>query len=346
MLSRYLKAIIGMLSKGSPTAPHPVEPASSYVGPSEIEGQNIQPFMLEKLPSELKSQILLDMSDLQTLNALIHASPSYHQVYTSQRINILSKVMERELEPPVLADAIATLAASRLADGEDRITKVRDFLDQYRTTIYAKGGSGLSSITPEDISCVARLHTAITTIALRFYEFTVVARPHLPDVESTRPSPSRTELQRIYRALYRFEMFCKLFSSNRIPRDSTRYFQTGYPYTGATSSAPLNLTEADGRDISDWFLAIFQPWEVEEIGCVYDFLSRQYDTLFKQVAEHPSKYQANYRFMDDFNSEDESHCSKQDISEEGKSAFFCLLIKGEKSELADRALQGCTEMNT
>jgi hypothetical protein len=330
MLSRCIKAIISKLPKGPLKAPLSVEPLSRYVGPSEIEKQRVQSSMLDGLPSELKCQILLNISDLQTLNALIRASPSYHQVYTSQRIRILSRVLERELEPPVLADAIATMAASRVADRQDRITKVKDFLSQYRAKIYAQDGNGLASITSQDISSVARLHTAIRTIALRFYDFTVGARPHLPDAKSASPGPSRTELQRIYRALYRFEMFCKLFSSNRFPRDNTRYFQTGYPYTGATSSAPLNVTEADGRDISDWFLAIFQPWEVEEVGCVYDFLSREYDTLFKQVAEHPSKYQANYRFMDDFNSEDESHCSKQDISEEGKSAFLRLLIKGER----------------
>jgi hypothetical protein len=196
-------------------------------------------------------------------------------------------------------------------------------------TIYAKGGNELSSITSEDISSVARLHTAMRTVALRFYEFTVVARPHLLDMKSTAPDPSRTELRRIYRALYRFEMFCKLFSPNRFPRDNARYLQTGYPYTGAASAARLNAIEADGRDISDWFLAIFQSWEVEELGCVYDFLLRQYDILFKQVAEHPSQYQANYRFMDDFNSEDESHCSEQDISEEGESPIprVCLSKK-------------------
>ena len=338
MLSRYLKAIIGKLWKRSPKTPHPVDPSSSCVGPSDIEGQIVQPSMLDDLPSELKSQILLNIYDLQTLKAVIHASPSYHQVYTSQRIRILFTVLERELEPPVLADALATLAASRVADGEDRTTKVKDFLAQYRTTICAKGGNGLSSITSEDIFSVVRLHIAMRTIALRFYEFTVVARPNLPDTESTDPGPSRTELRRIHRALYRFEMFCKLFSPNRLPRDNARYFQTVYPYTGATFSAPLNAIEADGRDISDWFLAIFQPWEVEEIGCVYDFLFRQYDILFKQVAAHPSQYQANYRFMDDFNSEDGSHCSKRDISEEGKSESPRLFIKGDKRGFFNRTV--------
>lgn len=97
--------------------------------------------VLENLPHELKCQILLNVSDLHTLNAIVHASPSHHQVYVAQRDTILLTVLHRELEPRILAGAVATLRALYLTAREGRTTEVKDFLAEYQTTDHGGGVS-------------------------------------------------------------------------------------------------------------------------------------------------------------------------------------------------------------
>ena len=306
MLSTRLKSIFrrsvknGNLSEASQT----IEPSGSNLHQREVKGYDLPVSIQEDLPPELKNQILLDISDLQTLNVIVHASPSYHQVYASQREHILSTVLERELEGAVLADVLTTVRACKLMAGKGRITNVKDFLAEYRTSIYSKRVGSSPTIAPDEASEVARLHTIIGSIALRFYHFTHAARAHLQNAPPTDPdSPSKTELRRIYRALYRFELFCTLFC----PPIHCDYLK------------PIDReNEADGRDMADWFLQIFQPWEVEEIACVYDYFWRQYDTIFKEVAPEPPKQKANYR------GEDDSHDSGIDISTEGESQSLLL----------------------
>jgi hypothetical protein len=301
MLFTRLKSIFcrsvknGNLSDGSKS----VEPSASNLHQPKVKRYDLPVSTQEDLPYELKNQILLNISDFRTLNATVHASPSYHQVYASQREHILSTVLERELEGPALADALTTVRACKLVAGKGRFTNVKDFLAEYRTSMYGKGGGSSSAIGPDEASEVARLHTLIGSIALIFYHFTLAARPHLPNAQPTDSgSPSKMELRRIYRALYRFELFCTLFCP-----------PVHYDY-----SKPINREkEADGRDMADWFLQIFQPWKVEEIACVYDYFWRQCDTFFKEIAPGPPKEKANYR------GEDDSHEGGIDISTAGES---------------------------
>lgn len=53
---------------------------------------------IERLPSELKIKILQFLSHVATLSSLVHASPSYYQVYAANRENILTIVTLSELQ--------------------------------------------------------------------------------------------------------------------------------------------------------------------------------------------------------------------------------------------------------
>jgi hypothetical protein len=65
-------------------------------------------------------------------------------------------------------------------------------------------------------------------------------------------------------------------------------------------------------------LAIFPPWAVEEIACVYNYVFKRYDPIFAEVAEDPKKYRANYPWLPDYNESLGDHGSDLDISEEGE----------------------------
>ncbi|KAE8344738.1 hypothetical protein BDV24DRAFT_160044 [Aspergillus arachidicola] len=68
---------------------------------------------LEALLPEMKYAILLTIPDLASLNALVHASPIFHTLYLSRRKQLLSTVLNRCLQLPVMVEAVATLIALR-----------------------------------------------------------------------------------------------------------------------------------------------------------------------------------------------------------------------------------------
>ena len=76
-------------------------------------------------------------------------------------------------------------------------------------------------------------------------------------------TPSKTERSRIYRGLYRLQIYCNL------------------------------CTHVPDRSCSTWrlrnmdctmLLSHFPAWQVEEILCVHEFFKNKYDRVFQQVA--------------------------------------------------------------
>lgn len=71
---------------------------------------------------------------------------------------------------------------------------------------------------------------------------------------------------RLLRALYRFQLCCNLFGKGV---DSSRLYFRG-----------LNF---DSDDILTIFLCLFEPWEIEEITCIYFFSKEMYHQIFKEI---------------------------------------------------------------
>lgn len=72
------------------------------------------PASLEGLYTELKSEILHFMTDFESLQRLVHASPSSYHVYTGVRQSVISTVVQREIHPDVITDALGVHEASEL----------------------------------------------------------------------------------------------------------------------------------------------------------------------------------------------------------------------------------------
>ncbi len=79
------------------------------------------------------------------------------------------------------------------------------------------------------------------------------------------PELSRSEERRIFRALYRYEIFCHLFGR-------TLRHRRGHRWGGLR-----------GRQINEHLLCLFDPWEAEAIGCVDLFIRERYKLLFEEV---------------------------------------------------------------
>lgn len=85
---------------------------------------------------------------------------------------------------------------------------------------------------------------------------------------------SSTEETRIFRSLYRFELYCALFG--------VRYYR---------SNRPQWFLELNPMDMLMMFMEIYEPWEVEEIICIYIFAREKIDKVFHDIYwdVHPDK---------------------------------------------------------
>jgi len=77
---------------------------------------------------------------------------------------------------------------------------------------------------------------------------------------------SKTEEMRLLRALYRFQLCCNLFGKGV---DSSGWYHRG-----------LNF---ESVDILTIFLCLFEPWEIEEITCIYTFSKDMYNQIFSEI---------------------------------------------------------------
>jgi hypothetical protein len=107
---------------------------------------------------------------------------------------------------------------------------------------------------------MASLHLAIVPIAADFCRSRLLINPVTCEEESegtVKIPPTETETFRIQRALYRFQLFHCLFNNVK-------------------GSGFLGLFHPE--DMTNLFLSVFNAWEVEEIGCIRDYmLDRYYD---------------------------------------------------------------------
>lgn len=246
---------------------------------------------LESLPAELRLRVLSALPDLKSLGSLIHASPVYFAQYRLDRKSLLSRCLEADLGREVLIDAIAAFnsTSSRIGPSAAPNSNVTDFIDLYGWWRHTRSPVAmLGSMSLADVRWITWNHTStVRPLAVRFSSWTwtnlksSVADLELEESseESHTPTPgvwlddvSRTESRRILRALYRFQIFCNLFSGKQCQ----------------------SFTWEEMYLIFFWQ---FDAWEVEEINCVYQWIEQRYNQVVAEVGWefHPS----NPKFADD-----------------------------------------------
>ncbi|KAI0548054.1 hypothetical protein F4679DRAFT_551787 [Xylaria curta] len=234
---------------------------------------------LERLPAELRIQILMSMPNLKTLNSFIRASPIMHAQYVYNRHNILSACLSREL-CGFYADAYAHMKSRVSELGSDRDDEcISDFLNSYQTWLAGPVACpDIKSLSPSRVRWMAAYHTSVSQPLVRRYgswaleNFEDAVLP--PTNRGTTVCDgrhielSRSEEIRVFRALYRHEIYYHLFGYNM-------GFRCG--------------SFMDG-DINRIFFGIFEPWENEAVACIDTFVRQQYDDVFNKIRDdlHPS----------------------------------------------------------
>lgn len=252
---------------------------------------------LECLPTEIQSAILLNIRDVVSLKTLIHASPRYHSVYLSQRHAILKQVLSNSIHPDVLYDACSAVHSIKTMSSnvEDQAARVNAFLSEYESN--RDGWTPPEQFDLERVSRLARLQLQVQHATEDLYQTAFSSHPFTGQLLGHGGPLSLDEIRRLCRAFYRFEIFCNLFRNRRDMTVEDKLRHSSYVDTETVS-------EMDSREKSSQFLSLFNPWEVEELACVRDFLYNYYRRMLHRF--EPDLRERNPRL---------------DLSEDGNGSF-------------------------
>ncbi len=263
----------------SGTAPDPPSPSSSP---------------LENLPAELRDQILSRIPDLPSLHSIVRASPVMHAQYRSNRDTLLRACLEREFDGFLVhAHACQMSRADHLGEAPAREVTT-GFVEAYREWLPSGSSpcADLGSVPPSDCRWMAAFQLTVIRPLTRLYsrwaleKFRLAAAlaaseeqgpetaaeskatipPAVVHVGASANDLSRCEDIRIMRALYQCETYHHLIGHPRTVRG--------------------NLMAE--HHVSDLFFSLFDPWEVEAMGCIDLFFWQGLDALFGKLQVKPN----------------------------------------------------------
>ncbi|KAK2748554.1 hypothetical protein FQN57_000689 [Myotisia sp. PD_48] len=234
------------------------------------------------VPAEIKEMIFCSLPDLQTLQNVIETHPIFKETFENRPSYILTHVLSQTIPPAVFPEAYASLRAVRVLDSIPRIgsrrripseEQIKPVLDDYFQDKEIRCFK--HKITFQDAIQIEGFFQKVHALTISFIEtaFSSAILSKKRSKSHIRPI-STAEFCRFYTAFYRFDLYCLLLASDRNKQD-------------------FNM---------DWelFLSHFAPWEIEQIGCVHDFLWSQINEPFKDVASHDIEWGDFYiEWLDD-----------------------------------------------
>ena len=238
---------------------------------------------LEGIAVEIQQAILHQMPDLQTLQALISASPSYFRAYQSQRHSVLSNTLLRDIHPDVLFDVLAIVDALKLPRNyDDHVPQLKVFIEQYKVASTSLDVA-LMQLEPSTKETLSECHLSVHDVTKDFYDCALSTHPVTGCRLNRRISLSPNEVRRIHRAFYRYELFTVLFREpDFYLEEQTERHRDRDPGRIRLALERDSIRSLDTKDKSFLFFALFKAWEAEEIACMRDYITHRYDELYKE----------------------------------------------------------------
>lgn len=259
LLKRYSR-LDHELSAPEPAPTNPPTSPETNTGSSCHGSINLS--RIERLPFEIRNEILLAVDSIADISSLVHASPTFHQQYRLDRAFWLWHCLKQELGN-VLIDAYNV---DTYNTPEFRSTRTRQrvllYVEDYKLQ-RSEGTESLSQPPEDDVIRIASFHTSVIRTFMQ--QYATWTRASLEGLSEPKDL-SRTEARRIVRGLYRFQMFCSLFGPAR--GGGNFFYDDG-------------LLEAEER--LQLLLDVYEAWEIEEILCINVFVHAKYRVLFEQV---------------------------------------------------------------
>ena len=234
------------------------------------------PFRLTSLAPELKYAIFICLPDVPSAKALALTSSSFFQTFLDAQELILTQVLQNEMDTEVLRDYLTALWVSQIQVwSKDAILKI---LDEYF------GGSISYTSHKWKLSealAISKVHECVDFLATEFASSALFKNP---TARGANAAPSSSEMRRIKLTLHRYELYCNIFrhpTHDRMVRDKLNRNRLIRPQ-------PFGAHEQ--RKV---FFDKFSPWEIEQLGCIHEFLVQEITTPFRDVAKHDVEWGCN-----------------------------------------------------
>ena len=268
---------------------------------------------LEQIPPEMVEMILDEIPSSQDLYSLIRASPKCSSVFHQKPQRYVAAALRNGIHPIALPHAIAIVSAptrARWPQGRLYVFAVLDFLHLYtkgyrfgfpenRRSLYAlsrlsikvawfmndyadqilqifraqdshihEGGPEVDITAASTITEHKRPRERMESISSSPREGK--GHPHASTCGSqTDMALSDSEQARFQRAFFRYELYCKSFTLTEDP------YGLVYPM----------ISYFDTPNQFDVFLAHLEPWEVEEMSCIHEYVSTLLFSLLNELGE-------------------------------------------------------------
>lgn len=223
--------------------------------------------MVDNLPPEVRHELLTTL-DLSSLRNVVHASPVFYRQYFLERRSILSLCLERTLGRTVL-DAYWVYQTARSSKFPS-ITN-DETISNFRQAYMHQRASGSYSILRKSVTenlavGIAAFHYSTVDPIMQLYIRHVleVLDEQTGGIVGQEPL-SQVEQARLIRGLYRFQLCCNLFTMANFPESST-----------------LSSNGRTMRILTD-YISLLEPWEIEEMGCIYSFANERFERVFEAV---------------------------------------------------------------
>ena len=231
---------------------------------------------LESMPPEIRNQILLELTDIESLRSLAHASPSYHASYSrAGRKKVFSHIAWKAVDRRLLVDALAAVRSKTFYDDHPKeygrqyreAALTTTFLEEYarvRGDSYQSQSEWLTCHSLAEASDLSRLHLAVKHVAA---EYCLSVGSKMSQKQQSFELSNMEEL-RLHRALYRFQTYCNFFGDNPI-------------------LPPSHDWRVRGQHPLTRFLPSFAPWEFLEIACIWHYLMQRWFSILRDVPKGP-----------------------------------------------------------
>ncbi|OJJ65223.1 hypothetical protein ASPSYDRAFT_40023 [Aspergillus sydowii CBS 593.65] len=250
---------------------------------------------LESLPIELRVQILLELPDLESLNAIACSSTALYQAYCLARQESPPKILQKNYDGLVDITEAITAVRSRKLHGtrcldRERIIALLDDRRRNKEIRCLGKRSGTTQPLPDqpvdlnEVRELLRIHE-IATWFLNDFSRNAPCPFWIDEVDwSTHVLPlkfSNNEKKRYYRAFYRLQTFCNLFGNIENPVDSADSSKSLY----WDDRQPFTMEE-----IWKFFFGTFAPWEYEEFACLWRYCYDRNREIYAKVTNDLEQY--------------------------------------------------------
>ncbi|KAJ5585230.1 uncharacterized protein N7459_005030 [Penicillium hispanicum] len=255
---------------------------------------------LEGVPVELKILILFRVSDSDTLQSLVLASPGYYQAYLAVRPELLESLVKRQYTGFLdLAEALAAVRSQGVhfsSRREDAIFLLDRWRRRNEIHVLSQSFSGLS-LEPDGVEETTKLlhFHKVLSFFLEDYSLNAPSPPWIPSTqwENEYLPLNLTPLEkcRFLRAICRFQILKNIFGDpvyeveleDNNPYGDKMDWQIGDGDRKAPASIrrPWLIQQQAYR----LFYAVMPPWEYEEMGSVFGYLISKIKAIVEEISD-------------------------------------------------------------